>query len=124
MSRGRILVFGDSHSDALKRAHQERGGSSENAHLVVVRFSGLKNGNEIGDASARTLRACLLDDERNAERFLVHEQAVPLLPVVAQTLTVIGDENNGRTVVELVRLQIADEASHRLVEAPELTVVR
>ena len=51
MSRGRILVFGDSHSDALKRAHQERGGSSENAHLVVVRFSGLKNGNEIGDAS-------------------------------------------------------------------------
>jgi hypothetical protein len=50
MSRGRILVFGDSHTVALERAHTQRA-SSDNPHISVLRLSKVKDGKEIGDIS-------------------------------------------------------------------------
>jgi hypothetical protein len=44
-----ILVFGDSHTDALKRAHAERG-APRNEHIRVVRYSVVKKGGkDLGD---------------------------------------------------------------------------
>lgn len=50
MSRGQILVFGDSHTLALERARTQRA-SSDNAHISVRRFSKVKNGIAMGDIS-------------------------------------------------------------------------
>lgn len=50
MSRGRILVFGHSHTDALEKARKQRA-SSGNSHISVLRLSKAKNGTEIGDVS-------------------------------------------------------------------------
>jgi hypothetical protein len=50
MSRGRILVFGDSHTGALEQALRQRA-SSGNNHISVLRFSKVKSGKEIGDIS-------------------------------------------------------------------------
>jgi len=57
---------------------------------------------ELGDAAAGAGIALLFDDERHVDRFLVHEQAVLLLSVIAEPLAVIGEENDGRSIVELV----------------------
>lgn len=50
MSRSRILVFGDSHTEALDRAHGQRAGSG-NAHIRILRFLKIKNGKEFGNVS-------------------------------------------------------------------------
>src|SRR5687767_12634090 len=54
MSTSRILVFGDSHTQALKNAHKHRGGSSRTAHIRILRFSNVKSRQEIGDVSIDT----------------------------------------------------------------------
>jgi hypothetical protein len=46
----RILVFGDSHTDALYRALAKRAGSGK-ADIRVMRFLKLKNGKEVGHVS-------------------------------------------------------------------------
>ena len=61
MSRTNILVFGDSHTDALKRAHKQLGASSGNAHIRVLRLSSIKNGKEIGDVSLDTATSIVAD---------------------------------------------------------------
>jgi hypothetical protein len=50
MSKGRILVIGDSHTAALEQANKKRA-SSGNFDISVLRFSKIKNGKEIGDIS-------------------------------------------------------------------------
>jgi len=50
MSRGRILVFGHSHTDALEKARRQRA-SSGDTPISVLRFSKLTNGTRIGDLS-------------------------------------------------------------------------
>src|SRR6187431_25410 len=50
MSTRRIVVFGDSHTGALEQARSRRA-SSGNFQISVLRFSKLKNGQEIGDIS-------------------------------------------------------------------------
>jgi hypothetical protein len=51
MSTRKILVFGDSHTDALKGAHQQRAASSGNADIRLMRLLEMKNGKEIGDVA-------------------------------------------------------------------------
>jgi len=48
--RPAIVVFGDSHTDALKRASALRG-APRNAHVRVLRCSAVKNGKDLGDMS-------------------------------------------------------------------------
>ena len=50
-SKTPILVFGDSHTNALRRAHALRS-APRNAHIRVVRSSFVKNGKEVGEMSA------------------------------------------------------------------------
>lgn len=50
MSTTRILVFGDSNTDALKRAHKQRDASA-NDHIRPLRLSKVKPGIETGDVS-------------------------------------------------------------------------
>jgi len=50
MSRGRILVLGDSHTGALEQANRKRA-SSDKSRISVLRFLKVKNEKEIGDIS-------------------------------------------------------------------------
>jgi hypothetical protein len=50
MSRRRILVFGDSHTQALQHAHKKRA-SSGNFDISALLLARLKNGKEFGDIS-------------------------------------------------------------------------
>ena len=65
-----------------------------------------------------------LDDQRDSDRFLVGEQAVPGFAVVAEPFAVIGRQDDRRLVVELVRLEVLDEAADELVDVSNLAVVR
>lgn len=60
MSRGRILVFGHSHTDALEKALRKRE-SSASSHISVLRVSKLSNGKEIGDLSAEAATAMVAE---------------------------------------------------------------
>jgi hypothetical protein len=51
MSSRKILVFGESHTEALKIAHKQRAASFGNTDIRLLRFSGVKGGIEIGDLS-------------------------------------------------------------------------
>lgn len=50
MSRSRILVFGDSHTDALEQARKQRAGSGDDP-IRVLRFLKIKNGKEFGNVT-------------------------------------------------------------------------
>ena len=47
-----------------------------------------------------------------------------LLAVIAQALAVIGKEHDGRTIVELVRLEVVNQTSDDLVRVGNFAVVR
>lgn len=49
--RPRILLFGDSHSNAVQRAVEKRSGKGESAPLCVYRLLKEKNGRSLGDTS-------------------------------------------------------------------------
>ena len=79
---------------------------------------------QIGDAPSRARVALLLDDQRHVHRFLVHEQAVLLLAVVAEAFAVIREQDDRRSVVELMRFQIPDQLADDLVAVRHFAVVR
>ena len=58
------------------------------------------------------------------DRLVVDEQAVLLLAVIAEALAVIRQQDDRRSVVELVRLQVADQPADDLVGVGDLAVVR
>src|SRR5438477_2172781 len=64
------------------------------------------------------------DDERYAQRFVVHQQAVCALAVIAEAFSVGRDEDDGGLVVELVRLEVADEPGDRFIDRRDFAVVR
>ena len=66
---------------------------------------------------------CLLDDQRHVDRLVVEEQAVLLLAVIAEAFAVIRQQHDRRSVVELMRLQVVDEAADDLVGVGDLAVV-
>ena len=51
MSSRKILVFGDSHTDALKSAHKQRAASSGNTDICLLRLLQVKSGKELGHIS-------------------------------------------------------------------------
>ena len=51
MSSRKILVFGDSHTEALRSAHKQRAASSGTTDIRVLRLLEVKSGKEIGDVS-------------------------------------------------------------------------
>ena len=57
-------------------------------------------------------------------RFVVHEQAVLLLAVVAEAFAVIREQDDRRSVVELMRFQIPDQLADDLVAVRHFAVVR
>ena len=78
---------------------------------------------DVGHARAGAGVALLFDDERHANRFVVDEQAVFLLAVIAETLAVIGQQHDGGAIVQLVRLQIVDQSPDDFVGVGDLAVV-
>ena len=77
-----------------------------------------------GDAAPRTDVRLLLHDERHVNRFVVDEEAVLLLAVIAEPFAVIRQHDHRRAVVQLVRLEIFHEPSDDLVGIGDLAVVR
>src|SRR6185436_1750890 len=59
---------------------------------------------EIGHPPSGAEIALLLDDQRDVNRFLVDEQAMLLLAVIAEPLAMIREQDDRRPVVELMRL--------------------
>src|SRR5262245_17078229 len=59
------------------------------------------------NASSGALAGSLLDDERDSQCLLVDKQAVPLFVMVAEPFAMIRHDNDGRIVVQLMRLQVA-----------------
>ena len=76
------------------------------------------------DAAAGAFAGGRLDDQRDSERFFVSEHAVPRFAVVAEPLAVVGRQDDRRLVVELVRLEVLDEAADEFVDVRNLAVVR
>src|SRR5437773_10712786 len=68
--------------------------------------------------------AFLLDDQRNVYGLFVHEETVLLLAVIAEAFPVVGQQDNGRPVVELVRLQVPHEPADDFIAVGDLAVVR
>ena len=79
---------------------------------------------QVGDAASAARVALLLDDERDVDRFVVHEQPMLLFAVIAEAFAVIRQQHDGRSVVELVRFQIANQPADDLVAVGDLAVVR
>ena len=77
----------------------------------------------VGDAAARAAIALLLDDERHADRFVVDEQAVFLLAVIAEPFAMIRQQHDRRPIVELVRFQVPHELADDFVRVGDLAVV-
>ena len=76
------------------------------------------------DPAAGAFAGGRLDDQRDSERFLVSEHAVPGFAVIAEPFAVIGRQDDRRLVVELVRFEVLDEAADELVDVRNLAVVR
>ena len=68
---------------------------------------------DVADTAAGAFAGGLFDDQRDVNRFVVEEQPVLLLAVIAKAFAVIRQQDDGRFVVELVRLQIAHAAARR-----------
>ena len=79
---------------------------------------------EIGHAASGVRSAGLFDDQRDVNRFVVQEQAVALLAVVAQSFAVVRDEHDGRLIVELAGLEIAHETADDFIRVGDRPVVR
>jgi hypothetical protein len=80
--------------------------------------------NQIRDPPAGAGVAFLLDDQRDVDRFVVHEETVLLLAVVAQPFSVIGEQDDCGAIVELMRLQVLHEAPDDFVRVRDFAVVR
>ena len=78
---------------------------------------------EVAHAPPRARVAFLLDDERHVDSLVVHEQPVLLLAVVAEPFSVIRQQDDRRPVVQLMRLQVLDQASDDFVGVRDLSVV-
>ena len=77
-----------------------------------------------GDPPPRADTRLLLDDERHVDRFVVDEQPVLLLAVVAESFPMIGEQDDRRSIVELVRLQITNQPADDFVGVRDLAIVR
>ena len=79
--------------------------------------------NDVGDAPACARVAFLLDNQRHVDRFVVDEEPVLLLAVVAEPFSVIRQQDDRRPVVQLMRLQVLDQESDDFVGVRDLSVV-
>jgi hypothetical protein len=84
---------------------------SRRLHEVENRGHDVDQLDDILDAAARADAGGRFHDQRDVNLFRADEQAVFLLAVLAEAFAVIGDEQDRRLVVELVRLEVADECS-------------
>ncbi len=75
------------------------------------------------DASARAPRAGQLDHERHPDGFVVEEDAVLVLAVIAEAFAVIGEKDDRRGVVEAFRSQKPEQLAEVLVGVLDLAVV-
>ena len=78
---------------------------------------------DVADAPACAGAAGLLYDQRHVDRLVVHEESMLLFAVIAQPFAVIRQQDNRRTIVELVRLQIANQPADDFVRVRNLAVV-
>ena len=79
---------------------------------------------DVGDAPPRAGVAFLFDDQRHVNRFVVDEQSVLLLAVIPEPFTVIRQQHDRGTVVELTRLQVLEKMPDDFVAVGNLAVVR
>ena len=79
---------------------------------------------DVGDAPARAGVPFLFDDQRHVNRFVVDEQSVLLLAVIPEPFTVIRQQHDRGTVVELTRLQVLEKMPDDFVAVGNLAVVR
>src|ERR1019366_4028520 len=66
----------------------------------------------------------LFRSERHVDRLVVHEEAVLLFAMIAQSFAMIRKQDDGRAVVQLGRLEAFQEAADDLVAVGNLAVVR
>ncbi len=78
---------------------------------------------DVADPASRAGVAGRLDDQRNVNRFVVEKQAVLLLPVIPEAFAVIGEQDDGGAVVQLVRLQVLNQTADDFVAVGDLAVV-
>src|SRR5262249_4429570 len=71
--------------------------------------------------AARFDAAGRLDEERNADRLAVEENPVLVLAVLAQSLAVVGEEDDERPLVEAFRFQEGDERADDRVRRRDLS---
>lgn len=64
-----------------------------------------------------------LQNERDLERLTIEEDAVLLLPVVVQTFSVIGHQQNEGAIVKVLLLQISQELAYDRVSMGDLAVI-
>jgi len=64
-----------------------------------------------------------LDDERHLDRLAIEEDAVLLLPVVAEPFAVVGEEDDERPVVDPQLLQLVEKRADDAVRGRHLRVV-
>jgi len=76
-----------------------------------------------GDARPAPGRAGKLHEEGHVEGPSVEQDAVVLLPVLAQALAVVGEDDHDRAVVDPPLAQLVEEEAHRLVGRGDLAVV-
>src|SRR5262249_50781905 len=79
---------------------------------------------DVGEPLAAAGAAGLLHDEWHVNRFIVDEQAVFLLAVIAEAFTVIREENNRRAIVELVGFQVSDQTTDDFIRIRDFAIVR
>src|SRR4029077_4976880 len=66
---------------------------------------------DVGDAPSRAKSGRLFQDEWDVDVLVVQEQPVLLLPVVAESLSVIRHEDDRGLIVELMLLEIPEESA-------------
>jgi len=77
-----------------------------------------------GDAASRADVAFLLDHQRHVDRFVVHEQPVLLLAVIAEALAVIARDDDESAIEGARRAHRVDEPRQLRVRIRDLVVVR
>ena len=74
-------------------------------------------------ATAGSFPGRRLDDQRDVKGIVVGQQTVRAFAVIAQSLTVGRDEHNRGLIVELVRLEVSNQAADDVVDRHDGVVV-